>query len=105
MKPDFPLVRVFLGVDYSDNSRVYHEATPVDQVGLGYPPVFMYHGEEDYLVPNVHISRMSARLNALNVTHRIHWVKGRGHIGAFLVPGDVLSKVLLFLDQYSRTEG
>jgi len=102
VKPDFPLVREFIGVDYRDNSKVYHEASPVDQVGVDYPPVYIYHGEEDDLVPDVHIRRMRARLDALNVVHRIHWVKSRGHVGAFLMPSDVLPKVLSFLDEYSR---
>jgi acetyl esterase/lipase len=95
--PDFPLVRDFMGVSYAENPDIYHEATPVDQVTKDFPPVFIYHGTEDDLVPPLHVDHWQKRLTELGVEHEIYWVKGRGHIGTFLIPQGSVSQAIAFL--------
>ena len=95
--PDFPLVREFIGKSYKESPEFYFQATPVDQVTKNFPPVFIYHGSEDDLVPTLHVERWEKRLLELDVEHEIYWVKGRGHIGAFLFPQGSVSRATAFL--------
>jgi acetyl esterase/lipase len=95
--PDFPLVRDFIGESYEDAPELYQQATPVDQVTKNFPPVFIYHGSKDDLVPPLHVHRWEKRLKELGVEHEIYWVKGRGHIGTFLIPQGSVSRAADFL--------
>lgn len=99
LDPDFPLVREFIGKSYEDNPELYHHATPVDRVTKDFPPVFIYHGSKDELVPPLHVHRWEKRLKELGVEHEIYWVKGRGHIGTFLLPQCSISKATAFLNE------
>lgn len=95
--PDFPLVKDFIGESYDESPELYEQATPVDQVTKDFPPVFIYHGSEDDLVPPLHVKHWEKRLKELGVEHEIYWVKGRGHIGTFLIPQGSVSHAIDFL--------
>jgi acetyl esterase/lipase len=95
--PDFPLVRDFIGESFEDKPELYYQATPVEQVTKNFPPVFIYHGEKDDLVPPLHVKHWQKRLKELGVEHEIYWVKGRGHIGTFLLPQGSVSHATAFL--------
>jgi acetyl esterase/lipase len=95
--PDFPLVKEFIGESYKENPELYHEATPVDQVTKDFPPVFIYHGTKDDLVPPLHVEHWQKRLKELGVEHEVYWVKDRGHIGTFLLPRGSVSHAAVFL--------
>ena len=97
--PDFPLVRDFIGKSYTEDPEIYHQATPVDQVTKDFPPVFIYHGSNDDLVPPLHVERWEKRLKELGVEHEVYWVKGRGHIGTFLLPQGSVNKAAAFLHE------
>lgn len=97
LKPDFPVVETYLGKTFEEDSEVYYAATPVDVVGEDFPPVFIYHGTEDMLVPPVHAEKFVKRLEELGVEHEVKWVKGRGHVGLFLFPGGAVDEAVGFL--------
>lgn len=97
--PDFPLVREFIGVTYKKNPDIYHRATPVDRVTKDFPPVFIYHGTEDDLVPPLHVRKWKKRLKELGVEHEVYWVKGRGHIGTFLIPQGSVKRAVEFIKE------
>lgn len=97
LDPDFPLVKQLMGHPWQDDPDRYRAATPVDSVTADFPPVFIYHGSKDMLVPRQHVDKWEARLKELGVEHEIYWVKGRGHIGAFLLPQGSVSHAAGFL--------
>lgn len=97
LDPDFPLVRAFMGHVWQDAPERYRDATPVDRVGENFPPVFIYHGAKDSLVPRQHVDKWVARLEELCVEYEVHWVKGRGHIGTFLMPKGAVHKAVDFM--------
>jgi len=97
LDPDFPLVQEFMGHPWQDDPDQYRDATPVDRVGENFPPVFIYHGVKDKLVPRQHVDKWQQRLTELDVEHEVHWVKGRGHIGTFLRPRDAVTRAIDFL--------
>ncbi|MFT5904856.1 MAG: acetyl esterase/lipase [Cryomorphaceae bacterium] len=97
LDPDFPLVQEFMGYPWQDDPDQYRDATPVDRVDENFPPVFIYHGAKDKLVPRQHVDKWQQRLTELNIQHEVHWVKGRGHIGTFLRPRDAVTRAIEFL--------
>lgn len=99
LDPNFHMVKALIGNTFDENPEPYYKATPVDQVTADFPPVFIYHGAKDELVPAVHVHKWVKRLEELNVEHELYWVKGRGHIGTFLLPRYALSKSIEFFDK------
>ncbi|RYD38324.1 MAG: hypothetical protein EOP85_17065, partial [Verrucomicrobiaceae bacterium] len=65
----------------------------------GSPPVFLYHATGDRLVRPEHAWAMMQALDEKKVRHEIHWIRGRGHIAAFLMPGDSVEMAIAFLDR------
>lgn len=98
LDPDFPVVRDLIGKSFKDDPEAYYAATPVDMVSKDFPPIFIYHGSADELVPPVHTDKMIARLKQLGVEHEVYWVEGRGHAGAFILPQGSVSGAVRFLD-------
>ena len=99
LDPDFPLVQQLMGHPWQDDPDRYRAATPVDSVSAEFPPVFVYHGSKDKLVPRQHVDKWEQRLKELEVEHEIYWVKGRGHIGTFLIPQGSVDKAVKFLHE------
>lgn len=97
LDPDFPLVQDFMGHVWQDDPDRYRDATPVDRVSEDFPPVFIYHGAKDSLVPRQHVDKWEARLGELGVENEVYWVKGRGHIGTFLLPRKAVHKAVEFM--------
>ena len=97
LDPDFYMVKDFMGHQWQDDPERYRDATPVDRVSEDFPPVFIYHGEKDVLVPRPHVDKWEDRLKDLEIEHEIHWVIGRGHIGTFLCPRESISRAIHFL--------
>jgi len=104
LKPDFPVVEVYLGKTFEEAPELYYEASPVDSVRKGFPPVFIYHGMEDELVPPVHAFKFLEKLDDYEVEYEVKWVEGRGHIGTFLFPGGAVGEAVDFLKRKLREE-
>jgi acetyl esterase/lipase len=62
----------------------YRDASPVTHVSSDDPPIFLYHGSKDWLVPT-HASRaMEAALLEHDVPHEFLLVENKAHIMTFL---------------------
>jgi len=96
------LVSDFLGGTKDKIPKRYVEASPLHYVAPGDPPVFIYHGAMDKLVPTEHVKRFSAALEKARVPHEIYWLNGRGHIAAFLFYGGSHKAAIDFLDRVMR---
>jgi len=103
LDPDFPLVQQFMGHPWQEDPNRYRAATPVDSVTQDFPPVFIYHGAKDKLVPQQHVLKWQQRLKQLGVGHEVFWVKGRGHISTFLMPREAIEKAIHFLQTHCKS--
>jgi acetyl esterase/lipase len=92
-----PLVNDFLGGTPQQVPAVYATASPVQQVSADDPPVFMYHGTWDQIVPPEHTRRYQAALQKAGVTNEVFWLNGHGHISAFYADGAAVEAALGFL--------
>lgn len=96
------LIRDFLGGTLEEAPELFHEASPVNHVTPSSPPYFLYHGEDDTLVNPDHLREMEVELKAKGVPHEIFWIRGKGHIRAFLFPDGAIEAAIRFLDGYLK---
>ncbi len=96
------LVPQFLGGSQASVPQQFVDASPVTHVSPDDPPVFLYHGTWDTLVPDHHSADFKTRLDAAGV--RTEWFKiiGRGHITAFFNDGAAIEAAITFLDRELR---
>ena len=99
-----PIVSVYLGGSLREKPALYGQASPVTHISAGDPPVFLYHGSKDTLVPPDHASDYAAALKKGGVPHELIWQNGRGHIAAFVTYGDIVGPAMAFLDRWLRKE-
>ena len=100
--PDGKLTGLLLGGPLEGNEAIYREASPVTHVTPDSPPVFLYHGSKDTLVPIKHTEAYAAALEKNGVTHEVYWIEGRSHIMAHLFPAQAISEAIDFLDQHVK---
>lgn len=101
--PDGDLTGLLLGGPLEGNEAIYREASPVAQVHPAAPPVFLYHGTADTLVPVEHPRAFIAALRENDVKHEVYWINGRSHVSAHLFPAKAIPAAIDFLDAQMQT--
>jgi acetyl esterase/lipase len=94
------LVPNFLGGSQAQVPQQFADASPVRHVSADDPPVFLYHGGLDTLVPLHHAKDYQEALDAAGVANELLVLRGRGHISAFLADGAARAAALNFLDRH-----
>ncbi|CAM2802550.1 alpha/beta hydrolase [Rariglobus hedericola] len=98
--PGGDLVPAFLGGTIDQIPATFREASPINHISAGSPPVFLYHAGNDKLVPTEHAVRFEAALTAAGVSHEpVYWIKNRGHITGFLFDAGAEKAAITFLDR------
>jgi acetyl esterase/lipase len=101
---DAPMVRAFVGVDFSDDAQRYREASPQFQISAAAPPMLLYHARWDRVVPPAQAEAMQAALKASGVPNELVWLPARGHILGFYFAADAEALALDFLDRWLRPQ-
>lgn len=96
------LVPQFLGGTQSQVMPQFIAASPVTHISKDDPPVFLYHGTWDTLVPDDHSGDFKTVLDATGVPAEWFKIIGRGHITAFFNDGDAIEAAIGFLDRTLR---
>ncbi len=92
------LIGQSLGGSREDRPEKYRAISPIYQVRRDSPPVFLYHGSRDGMIPPLHSQMMRKALEVNGVTHELHLIEGKGHMGAFLLGGAAEDRAIDFLD-------
>ncbi|MBC7740571.1 MAG: alpha/beta hydrolase, partial [Bdellovibrionaceae bacterium] len=79
-----PLVKGFMGCTYEENAALWNEASPVNQVQAASPPVFMYHGEWDFIVEIAQMQKMAQALESKNRPVETLRIPRMEHFGVYL---------------------
>ena len=81
--------------------EAFRAANPIDQIGAGYPPVYMLHGTADWLIDPLASVNLYNKLVELGVTAELHLVANANHefIGEPSMMGPMVSEIALFLDR------
>jgi acetyl esterase/lipase len=98
--PDGRLTGLLLGGPVKGNEAIYRKASPVHHVKKGSPPVFIYHGTSDDLVPIEHPKAFVSALEKSGVPHETYWIEGRSHIMSHLFPAGAIHEAIGFLDKH-----
>lgn len=90
---------MLLGPDAGDEA--VKAASPLHQLGADYPPVFLLHGGQDWLIDPVASLRVYNKLVELGVPAELHIVAGALHefIGEPGMTGPMVSELALFLNR------
>ncbi len=102
--PGGKLVPDFIGASRDEDPDGYKAASPVNYVDAADPPVFLYHGGSDTLVPKHHAVDYKALLDEAGVTNELFILRLRGHIGAFYTDGGAVKAAIAFLDRHLRAQ-
>lgn len=97
--PGGDLIPTYLGGNQQEVPELYDEASPVNYVHRGGPPIFIYQGSTDPLVRPEHALRMQEVCQLAGERCEVHWLWGHGHVGAFLFSGPVVDQAIDFLDR------
>lgn len=96
------LVVQYLGGTRDEMPARYAAASPVTHIKPGHPPVFLYHGQADDLVPVDHSLDYKAALDRAGIRNELYLTRGLGHITAFLLDGPAVEAAIGFLDRELR---
>ncbi len=97
--PNGKLVVRYLGGRPDEVPDRYAAASPIRHVSSDDPPVFLYHGTLDAVVPVDHATDYKAALDRAGVRNELYLERGRGHVAAFLLDGGAVDAALDFLDR------
>ncbi len=89
---------LFLGGSRDQIPKVFREASPIHHVTRSSPPIFIYQGSKDTVVPPDHARWMAEEYRKNGFDTQVHWVEGRGHSGIIVFPGDAVDRAIDFLD-------
>lgn len=87
----------------SQAPEVYQQASPITHVKQNAPPMFVFHGTKDWLVPNKNALKMCELLEQNDVDHQYCEVPGKGHLATF-ADLEVAEKSFDFLDKFLRPD-
>jgi acetyl esterase/lipase len=91
----------WLGGSRSEKPDAYRDASPTSFITADDPPMFFFHGDQDWIVPVGSPRRMVGLLTGAGVTAEMYTVKNAGHIHT-LFDRQALENSLAFADRYLK---
>ena len=73
----------WIGATRSQNQDAYDLASPITHVSKEDPPFYLFHGEQDWIVPKESSERFATAIEKIGGKVKLQPVKGSGHIFAF----------------------
>ncbi len=94
-----PIVTRFMGGDLDEIPERYAEASPVFHVSSDTPPVFLYHGQFDFLVTEDQARDYYQALIAADVDAELYLHRWLGHMTMFLFGNEAVDRAIAFLNR------
>ncbi len=82
--PDSRALAYFLGGSPREVPERYHEASPLEHVSADDPPVFLFHGQKDLLVPLASVRRFEQHMKQRGGICELQVYSDSGHLETFL---------------------
>lgn len=96
--PEGNIVGRYLGGHFDQIPERFAAASPINHVHRDVPPMFLYHGTHDKLVPVDHATDFKAILDQAGVVNELLLLPGCNHLTAFL-NREAVERAIDFLDQ------
>lgn len=93
----------WLGGTRRDKAELYRQASPLAFVTPHAPPMLLYHGEKDLLVPLLSAKALKQSLDKADAVCELFIVPDTGHISSFN-DADALAAAVDFLDRHLRPQ-
>lgn len=104
LPPDSRVLVHFLGGTRREIPDVYRQASPLTYASADDPPVLLFHGSNDLLVPLANPRRLKSRLEQLGVPCELAVYSGLGHLATFLAR-EPRERAVEFLAKFVRNSG
>ena len=95
------MLAFFLGGTRQAQPDTYRRASPKAMITKDAPPMFLFHGQSDLVVPNSSSRQMAAALKQSGVIHELLIVPRIGHV-ATCYNDAALAASIKFLDQHLK---
>jgi len=96
---DSKALAYWLGDSRDAAPETYLCASPTEFVDEDDPPMFLFHGTVDRIVPPQSPEKLKRKLDDAKVTSELHIVESASHIGAFL-DSNAREQAIRFLDEH-----
>lgn len=93
----------WIGASRKQQPELYLSASPTTYIDVTDPPFFLYHGEDDMLVPISSTLKMRDKLRQCTISCTHETVVNKGHFATFS-DFDCLDRVLDFFDSTLKNE-
>lgn len=93
-----------LGARYSAKPEVYKKASPLEHVSKDDPPVLIFHGTADIIVPIIHSERFQKKLTDCGVKCELKTIPGEGHGWTGPVLAETMTATKKFLDAHLKAK-
>jgi len=98
---DSDMLAYFLGGTRQAKRDMYRQASPKALITKAAPPMLLFHGEYDLVVPNASSRQMAVALKQAGVTHELFIVPRAGHV-ATCYNDAALAASIKFLDRHLK---
>ncbi|GIW95772.1 MAG: hypothetical protein KatS3mg110_3813 [Pirellulaceae bacterium] len=99
LPPDSRTLAYFLGGSRRQVPDRYRQASPLAYVSQDDPPVLLFHGRDDMLVPLASVQRFQQRMEEVGGVCRLEVYPGWGHLATFLAEAP-RKEAVTFLRRY-----
>lgn len=97
--PGSPLITPYMGYERDENIQGWLDASPITQVSNDAPPLFLYNGEDDDLVPYEQMTSLDARAKLVGMKSEFYLVDHWGHALTFVFSSEAVKRAILFLNK------
>lgn len=91
-----------IGSPYRENPKLYERASPITHVDARDPPVMIFHGTDDLLVPIEQSRRFVEKLRSVGVSATLQEVENAGHLWAKGALVETRKAAIRFFNEHLR---
>lgn len=86
----------YLGKTWQQDSVLYFNTSPIHKITAQTPPIALFYGGQDLLVPSNQYTAMVAKLTQLGIPHEKYFYPNEGHVFTDLNTKDAIVKLIAF---------
>lgn len=102
--PDSPLVNDLMGFPRDSNLEAWKQASPINHVQNDSPPVFLYHGQWDFIVEVNQMEKMRQALLAKGRLVETYTISFAGHIAVYFFSRESVNRGIAFINRIVKNK-